>query len=478
MASWVRRAGSSSACPAAVGTILPPARSSSRTRKVRSSSRNCWLAAGWVRLSRCAAAETLPVSTTVRKVRNCRIVGTAIREDYSDAQYQKIFLRPGRVKRDLEQTDHRTERGDESCNPERPVRRRPRPREPGRRHAGDRRDLRAPRPARHGLVRDRGTVARGNDPPPHRDPVPRPPLPDSRGRRRRARLRLRRPLSSPRCLPEHGRRFRLSAPGPGRPRHRQALAARRDRGLRTARPAPDGRGGRRQRQHRVGPAASGVRVSSCRRAGDSGLQARQMARHRPAPAVTRSRPHRRTAAVMDRRFLGLVLGINQTLSWGMTFYLPAIVADPVARSFGASHVAVLGAFSWALLITGACMPRVGRWIDRHGGRGSLLTSIVIMAAGQVLLAAAPGLPLWYVGWTVVGIGMAMGLYDAAFATVGSLLGREAGPTITGITLVAGFASTVFWTLGASLIGPFGWRGLLLFYAALMLAVNLPMVWLL
>ncbi|HXT78852.1 MAG TPA: MFS transporter, partial [Acetobacteraceae bacterium] len=181
---------------------------------------------------------------------------------------------------------------------------------------------------------------------------------------------------------------------------------------------------------------------------------------------------------MDRRFLGLVLGINQTLSWGMTFYLPAIVADPVARSFGASHVAVLGAFSWALLITGACMPRVGRWIDRHGGRGSLLTSIVVMSAGQVLLAAAPGLPLWYVGWTVVGIGMAMGLYDAAFATVGNLLGREAGPTITGITLVAGFASTVFWTLGASLIGPFGWRGLLLFYAALMLAVNLPMVWLL
>ena len=181
---------------------------------------------------------------------------------------------------------------------------------------------------------------------------------------------------------------------------------------------------------------------------------------------------------MDRRFLGLVLGINQTLSWGMTFYLPAIVAGPVARGFGASHVAVLGAFSWALLITGACMPRVGRWIDRHGGRGSLLTSIVVMSAGQVLLAAAPGLPLWYVGWTVVGIGMAMGLYDAAFATVGNLLGREAGPTITGITLVAGFASTVFWTLGASLIGPFGWRGLLLFYAALMLAVNLPMVWLL
>ena len=59
----------------------------------------------------------------------------------------------------------------------------------------------------------------------------------------------------------------------------------------------------------------------------------------------------------------------------------------------------------------------------------------------------PNIAVWYLGWAVLGIGMAMGLYDAAFATVGTLLGREAGPTITGITLFAGFASTVFWSLG-------------------------------
>jgi hypothetical protein len=72
----------------------------------------------------------------------------------------------------------------------------------------------------------------------------------------------------------------------------------------------------------------------------------------------------------------------------------------------------------------------------------------------------------------------MGLYDAAFATVGGLLGKDAGPSITGITLVAGFASSVFWTVGAGLIGALDWRGLLLSYAGLMLLVNLPMVWLL
>src|SRR4051812_41937530 len=176
--------------------------------------------------------------------------------------------------------------------------------------------------------------------------------------------------------------------------------------------------------------------------------------------------------------LGAVLGINQTLSWGMTFYLPAIVAAPVAATFGQSGFSVLGAFSWALLVTGACAPRVGKWIDHHGGRGALLASIVVMAFGQIVLAVSNGLAVWYLGWTIIGIGMSMGLYDAAFATVGGLLGKEAGSTITGITLFAGFASTVFWTLGAALIGALDWRGLLLAYAGLMLCINLPMVWLL
>ncbi len=175
------------------------------------------------------------------------------------------------------------------------------------------------------------------------------------------------------------------------------------------------------------------------------------------------------------RRLALVLGINQTLSWGMTFYLPAVIAAPASAALGASGFAILGAFSWALLVTGLCAPRVGRWIDRHGGRGVLAASVVVMAVGQVLLACAPSLAVWYIAWTVIGAGMALGLYDAAFATTGTLFGHAAGPVITGITLLAGFASTVFWSLGTLLIGHLGWRGLLLAYAALMVAVNLPLV---
>jgi MFS family permease len=178
---------------------------------------------------------------------------------------------------------------------------------------------------------------------------------------------------------------------------------------------------------------------------------------------------------LGRRRLGLVLGINQTLSWGMTFYLPAVVVVPVAHDLRQSTFALLGAFTMSLLIAGFCAPRVGRWIDRNGGKGCIAASIVVVAAGQAILSVSPNIAVWYLGWGVLGVGMAMGLYDAAFATIGTLLGREAGPTITGVTLFAGFASTVFWSLGSAIIGFTGWRGLMLVYAGIMLCVNLPMV---
>ncbi|MBU6498419.1 MAG: MFS transporter [Rhodospirillales bacterium] len=177
----------------------------------------------------------------------------------------------------------------------------------------------------------------------------------------------------------------------------------------------------------------------------------------------------------DRHRLTIVLGVSQLLSWACTFYVPAVIAGAAAASLGASRMAVVGGFSWALLVAGVCAPRIGRQIDRAGGRPVLAASSLVLAAGLALLAAAHGLGLWYAGWTVLGLGMALGLYDAAFATLGRLLGPEAPPAITGVTLIAGFASSLGWSVGPLLVAHIGWRGTLLAYAAAQLAVNLPMM---
>ncbi len=170
----------------------------------------------------------------------------------------------------------------------------------------------------------------------------------------------------------------------------------------------------------------------------------------------------------------LILGVAQTLAWSVTYYLPAIVAPAVIADLGASPAMVYGAFSMALLLSGLAAPRVGREIERRGGRPVLLASAFVLAAGLALLGALPGLWGWFVGWMVLGIGMAMGLYEAAFATLGVLFGRGARRPITLVTLLAGFASTLGWPLSAWLVPWPGWRATCFLYAGLLLVTLIPL----
>jgi MFS family permease len=175
------------------------------------------------------------------------------------------------------------------------------------------------------------------------------------------------------------------------------------------------------------------------------------------------------------RRLALALGWVQMLAWATTYYIPAIMAAPAAAEFGVSRTLLLGGFSWALLIAGFIAPRVGRHIDRAGGRGVLGWGTCISIVGLAALAAAPGVVFWYLAWSVLGVAMAMTLYDAAFATIGRLLGAASRPTIIGVTLLGGFASTLAWPGGTFLQAHIGWRAAVALFAGLQLCAILPVV---
>lgn len=172
--------------------------------------------------------------------------------------------------------------------------------------------------------------------------------------------------------------------------------------------------------------------------------------------------------------LTLTLGSAQTLAWASSYYLPAILAVPMARELGMSPSWVFAAFSAALLLTAMLGPSVGRLIDQQGGRGVLMASNAVMALGLVIMALSQGLFSLMLAWLITGVGMAMGLYDAAFATLGRLLGRSARASITGVTLLAGFASTIGWPLTAVLEGEFGWRVTCGAWAILHILIGLPL----
>ncbi len=174
------------------------------------------------------------------------------------------------------------------------------------------------------------------------------------------------------------------------------------------------------------------------------------------------------------RVIITTLGITQILAWGSSFYLPAVLAKPISADTGWSLGWVVGGLSLGLLAAGLVAPRVGRTIDAKGGRPVLVASSILLGSGLATLALAHSLPVYLMAWLLMGVGMGSGLYDAAFATLGRLYGKDARRAITTLTLWGGFASTVCWPLSAWLVEHFGWRGACATYAAIQILVSLPL----
>ena len=168
------------------------------------------------------------------------------------------------------------------------------------------------------------------------------------------------------------------------------------------------------------------------------------------------------------------LGTAQTLAWASTYYLPAMLAAPMARDLGVSTPTVFGAFSMALIVSALLGPYAGRAIDRWGARPVLSGTNLVFALGLAALANAQGSAGLFGAWVILGIGMGSGLYEAAFSALVRLYGRDSRNAITGITLIAGFASTIGWPLSSLLEHHIGWRGACYAWATMHLLIGLPL----
>ena len=152
----------------------------------------------------------------------------------------------------------------------------------------------------------------------------------------------------------------------------------------------------------------------------------------------------------------------------------AFVAAPQARDLGVTQTAIYAAFTVSLLVAAVLGPKVGRTIDLIGGREVLALSSLLFAGGLAVMSLAPGPAVLWAGWLLLGAGMGLGLYDAAFATLGRIYGEAARSSITGITLLAGFASTVGWPITSWGVEAFGWRPTCMGWAAAHILIGLPL----
>ena len=168
------------------------------------------------------------------------------------------------------------------------------------------------------------------------------------------------------------------------------------------------------------------------------------------------------------------LGFGQIFSWGSSYYLPAVLAKPIAADTGWSLPWIVAGLTIGSLTSGLISTRVGDAIQTRGGRPVLMLGSVLIAVGLLCAGLSPSLPFHLLAWVVLGIGMGCSLYDAAFATLGRLYGQDARRAITQLTLIGGFASTVCWPLSALCLEWLGWRATCFAYAAVHVGLVLPL----
>ncbi|MCC7486937.1 MAG: MFS transporter [Burkholderiales bacterium] len=170
------------------------------------------------------------------------------------------------------------------------------------------------------------------------------------------------------------------------------------------------------------------------------------------------------------------LGIAQITAWGTSFYCLGVLAKPIVADTGWSLSLVYSGFTVALLAMGIVSAWAGRAIDRQGARAVMVAGTLMISAGLYALSRVESAGAWLAAWFFLGIGMRLGLYDAAFAALVQVVPSRGRLAISYLTLFGAFASTVFWVVGHYFNEAAGWRQTLVYFAAINFAVCLPLNW--
>ncbi|GAA2339508.1 MFS transporter [Dactylosporangium salmoneum] len=193
-----------------------------------------------------------------------------------------------------------------------------------------------------------------------------------------------------------------------------------------------------------------------------------------APAAATPKVRGRRPVLHGWRIVA-AFAVTQTVGYGCLYYAFAVLLHPMAADLHTSPAAVTGALTTAILAWAAAAIPIGRWLDRHGGRGLMTTGSL---AGALLLVAWSRIEaVWqlYAVFAALGVAMAMALYDAATAVIVSWFDTDRRPrAILAMIVVAGFASTIFMPLTGLLEHRYGWRTTLLGLAALYAVVAVPL----
>ncbi|MEH0929758.1 MFS transporter [Micromonospora sp. CPCC 205558] len=167
--------------------------------------------------------------------------------------------------------------------------------------------------------------------------------------------------------------------------------------------------------------------------------------------------------------------VTSTIGYGTLYYAYAVLLTPMAATLGTSTTAVTGALTASVLAGALAAIPVGRWLDHHGGRALMTTGSITATALLIAWSQVHTIEQLYPVMIGIGVTGAMVLYEPAFAVIVAWFTADRRATaLLAVTIVAGFASTIFMPLTGLLTAHLGWRGALLVLATIHGAVTVPL----
>ncbi|MFF5573005.1 MFS transporter [Streptomyces luteogriseus] len=167
------------------------------------------------------------------------------------------------------------------------------------------------------------------------------------------------------------------------------------------------------------------------------------------------------------------LCVTQIVSWGIVYYAFPVLNPQITAATGWPAGTTTAAFSLGLVVSALAGIRVGRMLDRRGPRSVMTVGSAVGVVSLLIVAAAPNVPVFIVGWALAGLAMAATFYQPAFAALTRWWAPDHIRALTIVTLAGGLASTVFAPLTAALADDLSWRHTYLVLAGILAAVTIP-----
>lgn len=170
------------------------------------------------------------------------------------------------------------------------------------------------------------------------------------------------------------------------------------------------------------------------------------------------------------------LAISETVAWGALYYSFGVLLRPFASYFAVSEAVVAGPFCVALLASAGAAWIAGRSIDHWGPRPVMTFGALLGVAALAFLATVDTIAGFYVAWAAIGVSHAFVLYEPAFTAITKWfpLPTARAKALLAVTMVAGFASTVFVPLTAAVYAHVGRQGAVLALALVVAVTALPL----